>query len=68
LILLFPNIIEEETLEYLFDNVVNGEELPAHAKQEKLGVPMSNEDFVDCICKFVILMIDSRVLKMSRNL
>ena len=54
-------------MEYLFDYVVNGKELPAHAKQEKLGVSMSNKDFVDCICKFMILMIDGRVLKMIRN-
>lgn len=68
MLLLFPKVIKEKSLEDLFDYVVHGKELPAHTKKEELGVTMCDQNFVDRASEFMILIIDCTVLEGRRNL
>ncbi len=76
LLLLFVQVIQKESLENLLDTVVHSEELPAHAEEEELGVPVGNQYLVDCIPELFVLpsgsysdpFIDYRLLGLSFGL
>ncbi len=44
-------------MEYLFDDVVYDEELPAHQEEEEFRVSMGNEDLVDRTCELLVLVL-----------
>jgi hypothetical protein len=56
---LFVEVIEERELKYFLDHIVHGEELPAHAEQEDLRVPMSYQNLINCLRKVLILALFS---------
>lgn len=59
LLLLFVQVIQKESLENLLDNVVHSEELPTHAEEEELSVPVSNQYLVNTIAEFLVLLCSS---------